>query len=64
MMINRERLFVFSNTYTVRVLLKCLDCVEAKEEVEVILLSEYGVSEDIYLYVIRCRNVLKCVRKY
>lgn len=62
MMINRERLFVFSNTYTVRVLLKCLDCVEAKEEVEVILLSEYGVSEDIDLDIFVCDSLPQCIK--
>lgn len=60
-MTNIEKLFVFSNTYTARVLLKCLDFMEAKGCVEVILLSEYGVSNSINLDMYVYDSLLQCI---
>ena len=46
-MVNIKKMFVYSNSYTARVLLRCCEFIFPPYGCEIILLSELGVSDDL-----------------
>lgn len=60
-MTDRVKLFVFSNTYRARVLLKCLECFIKKQDIEIILLSELGVSDNINIIIHTYQTLQQCI---
>ena len=52
---------MYSNTYAARVLLKCLENIILKHDVEIILLSELGVPNDINIKIHVYESLQQCV---
>lgn len=60
-MTNKVKLFVFSNTYTARVFLRCLEHIINNPDFEIVLLSELGVSNDLNLTINEYETLQQCV---
>ncbi len=60
-MSNKIKLFIFSDTYTARILLKYLECKIEKYNFEIVLLSELGVSNDVGINIYTFEKVQQCV---
>lgn len=61
-MMDKVKLFIFSNTYTSRVLLRCLEhIIKNNKNFEIILLSEIGVSDYINLKIQIYETLQQCV---
>ena len=56
-----KKIFVFSNTYTARVLLKCADNIINDTDVEFVLLSELDVSYDVKITIHEFETIQQCV---
>ena len=56
-----KKLFVFSNTYTARVLLKCAENTISDTDIEFVLLSELGISCDVGITIHELDTIQQCV---
>lgn len=56
-----KKIFVFSNTYTARVLLKCAENIINDTDVEFVLLSELGISCNIGITIHELDTIEQCV---
>lgn len=59
-MIEIKKIFIFSNTYTVRVLLKCAENF-TDDNIEFVILSELGISNDIGLTIHELETIQQCI---
>lgn len=60
-MADTKKIFVFSNTYTARVLLKCAENIINDTDVEFVLLSEFGISYDVKITIHEFETIQQCV---
>ena len=56
-----KKIFVFSNTYTARVLLKCAENIINDTNIEFVLLSELGISYDVKITIHEFDTIQQCV---
>ena len=62
-MIDIKKIFVFSNTYTARVLLKCAENIINDTDVEFVLLSELDISIDVKVTIHEFKTIRQCVAR-
>ena len=60
-MTETKKIFVFSNTYTARVLLKCAENIINDTDVEFVLLSELDISYDVKITIHEFKTIQQCV---
>ena len=56
-----KKIFVFSNTYTARVLLKCAENIIDDTNIEFVFLSELGISYDAKITIHEFETIQQCV---
>lgn len=61
MMADIKKIFVFSNTYTARALLKCAENIINHTDVEFVLLSELDISYDVKITIHEFETIQQCV---